>query len=187
MEKSPELRAIKYSIEKSKNLDLVKFFQNVKNMVATVLSINFEVLIMDNLVISRKDLSQVMSAIFKQKLVKKMYLLKKIDQRSSPKGIVSSELAVVLISDMVRGRIKKEKLANKEKIDFAEFWSKGGGKSKSLGGSGQKKISLKFNEGDDQFLGADEGASSVGLSDKKTSKFYSEKKKKKKNYKKLIM
>jgi len=57
MESSAELRSIKFSVEKNESLDLVKFFQHIKNMFAIVLSINFEVLVMDNLTVSSDLLS----------------------------------------------------------------------------------------------------------------------------------
>jgi hypothetical protein len=66
MESSAELRAIRFSVEKNEGLDLIKFFQHVKNMIATVLSINFEVLVMDILSISADNLSQVFSAVYEK-------------------------------------------------------------------------------------------------------------------------
>jgi hypothetical protein len=57
MESSAELRAIRFSVEKNEGLDLIKFFQHIKNMIAIVLSINFEVLVMDNLTITPDNLS----------------------------------------------------------------------------------------------------------------------------------
>lgn len=190
MEQSAELRAIKFSIEKNKSLDLVKFFQDIKNMIATVLSINFEVLLMDNLMISRKDLSQVLSAIYKQKLVSKMHLLKKIESRSNSKGISASDLAVVLISDMVKSRVKKEKLENKERINFGEFWMK---KTSSSSGrvvknSQGQDLVLKFNDGDNEFIGEDDIDISMGLTGTKGAGYSNRNKKKRgKDYKEMIV
>lgn len=190
MEQSAELRAIKFSIEKNKSLDLVKFFQEIKNMVATVLSINFEVLLMDNLMISRKDLSQVLSAVFKSKLVSKMHLLKKIETRSNSKGISASDLAVVLISDMVKSRLKKEKLENKERIDFGEFWAKNSKNSTRKVGkdSEGKDLVLKFNNGDNEFVGDNDIDITMGLTGTKGIGYSSGKKKKGgKDYKEMIV
>lgn len=146
MESSAELRAIRFSIEKCENLDLVKFFQHIKNMIATVLSINFEVLVMDNLVIDPNELSQIFSAIYEKKVIKKMYLLNRISSRADKEGIIASELCVVLISDYVKEKRKKEVLMNKPKVNFAEFFPK----KKSPYSSPKKEI-LQLNfEGEDQ-------------------------------------
>lgn len=73
-------------------------------MVAIVLSINFEVLVMDNLTVSPDLLSQVFSAVYEKKMIKKMHLLDRVSQRANKKGIIASELAVVMISDFVKER-----------------------------------------------------------------------------------
>jgi hypothetical protein len=122
MESSAELRAIRFSVEKNENLDLIRFFQHIKNMVATVLSINFEVLVMDNLNISPDNLSQVFSTVYEKNVIKKMHLLNRVSSRANKKGIIAAELTVVMISDFVKERQKKRDLANKPKINFAEFF-----------------------------------------------------------------
>ena len=177
METSAELRAIRYSVEKSKELDLIIFFQHIKNMIATVLSINFEILIMDNLNISPVDLSQVFSAIYGKRLIKKMHLLNRVSNRSNKKGIIASELAVVIISDFVKERQKKDDLANKPRINFAEFYpveldSKNNSKR-------EDRIQLKFEEKDDQFVRNDASLSPGRIQTEISSK------KKKRNRKKL--
>jgi hypothetical protein len=141
MESSAELRALRFSVEKNEALDLIRFFQHVKNMIATVLSINFEVLVMDNLNISPDNLSQVFSAVYEKQMIKKMHLLNRVSSRANKKGIIASELTVVMISDFVKERQKKTELENKPKINFAEFFPK---QANFFGSS--EKPKLRFDE-----------------------------------------
>jgi len=119
---SAELRTIKYVIERNEKLDLIKFFQHVKNMLATVCSIS-EILMMDNLTVMIEDLSQVLTAIYGGDLIKKVHLLTPIKARSRDSGIISSELCIILISDYVQQRENKFMMDSRPKVDFAEFFA----------------------------------------------------------------
>lgn len=184
MEASAELRAIRFSIEKSESLDLVKFFQHVKNMIATVLSINFEILVMDNLTIDPIDLSQVFTAIYEKKAISKIHLLDRISTRAGKKGIIASELSVVLISDFVKERRKKNALSNKPKIDFSEFFPK------NNRGNTPKKINvpkLNFNREDQENEEQNQQKRELTSAEKIKMGFISKKKRKRKGHKELLV
>jgi hypothetical protein len=139
---------------------------------------------MDNLKINSRDLALVLKAIYGKELIKKMHLLKKVETRSNKNGIYASELAVVLISDMVKSRQKKEKLMEKPRINFAEFCP-----SKELlrkeEESSVKKKTLVFEEKNDRFI--DNMDNSFSLSPTKKRKTQSERKPKKKRHKELLV
>jgi hypothetical protein len=69
--------------------------------------------------------------------------------RSNKKGIIASELCVVLISDFVKERQKKDRISsNKNKVDFAEFFPKS---SQNMTPT-RKTVELKFDDNDDRFV-----------------------------------
>jgi len=153
-------------------------------MIATVLSINFEILVMDNLKINSSDLAQVLQSIYEKELIKKLHLLKKVETRSNRSGILASELAVVLVSDMVKSRQKKEKLMDKERINFAEFCPNKQILDMEEEGK-RKKKSLVFEEKNERFI--EQMGNSFSLSPTKKRKTQSEKKPKKKMHKELLV
>lgn len=123
MESSAELRSIRFAIEKSVDLDIVRFFQHCKSMIATIYSANVQTLVMDKLNIDPDDLSQILSAIYERKVIKKMYLIKKISLRANDNGLIASELCVVLIHDFVREKRKKKDFMDRNDLKFAEFYA----------------------------------------------------------------
>lgn len=108
LEKSAELRAIRFTLEKSKGKDLVDFLLKTKEMVAAILSLNWSSFYMDEQFIEPVDLSQVFSAVYDGKAVGKMHLLASIQNRCDSRGICSGEFAVMLLVDFVKTREKEE-------------------------------------------------------------------------------
>ena len=49
IDKSAELRAIKFAVEKSRGKDAIDFFVRIKDMIGAVLAIKTEFMIMDNI------------------------------------------------------------------------------------------------------------------------------------------
>lgn len=115
LDKSPELRAIRFALEKSKGKDAVEFFLSIKEMVAAVLSLNIDSLILDNTWIQPSELAQALSAIYDGKSISKMHLLTAVQNRCDSKGIVSGEFAAILLVDFVKTREKEELLKSKPK------------------------------------------------------------------------
>ena len=115
LDKSPELRAIRFALEKSKGKDAVEFFISVKEMVAAVLSLDIDSLILDNTWIQPSELAQALSAIYDGKSISKMHLLTAVQNRCDTKGIVSGEFAAILLVDFVKTREKEELLKSKPK------------------------------------------------------------------------
>ena len=98
------LNCIKFAIENSINLDVVKLLHQIRNMVGTVCSIPPQFLQLDNLLVANEDLSQVLAAIFEEKMIKKMHLLEIIKKKANEDGIVASELAIVLLNDFIKNK-----------------------------------------------------------------------------------
>lgn len=115
LDKSSELRAIRFALEKSKGKDAIEFFLSIKEMVAAVLSLNMSSLIMDNTYIQPSELAQAFSAIFDGKSITKMHLLTAVQNRCDSKGIGSGEFAAILLVDFIKTREKEEMVKNKPK------------------------------------------------------------------------
>ena len=119
IEKSAELRAIKFAVEKSHGKDAIDFFVRIKDMVGAVLAIKSEQMIMDNVHIQTSELAQIMSAVYENKMIQKMHLMTAVQSRCDQSGICSGDFAAVLLVDFVKSREKddhnqtrvKEKLA----------------------------------------------------------------------------
>lgn len=90
-------------------------------MIATICSADRATLLLDNLIVPTSNISQIMAAVYEKKSIKKMHLLDTLKKRSSLKGVVGSELCIVLISDFVQTRFNQERINNRVKADFAEF------------------------------------------------------------------
>ena len=103
---SSELRSIKYSVEKSHGMDLVQFLQRVKTMIARVESIPAEVLMLDQVVVTTKNLMQVMGSIYGKAVVKKTHLLTLIQAKSKDAGIAGADICAILVVDFVKCRDK---------------------------------------------------------------------------------
>ena len=101
-------------------------------MTATVFSINFELLILDNLWIEPQDLSQLLGAIYEKEMMKKIHLLKKIEEFSSERGIKGSDLAYILLQDFIEVKEKNEKIKSRPREKFDEFFGTASPKKKVL-------------------------------------------------------
>ena len=143
LDKSPELRAIRFALEKSKGKDAIEFFLSIKEMVAAVLSLNINSLILDNTWIQPSDLAQALSAIYNGKSISKMHLLMAVQNRCDSKGIVSGEFAAILLVDFIKTREKEEQLKSKPKDkDSLTFIN-----NKAMART-KEKFSLEFSPGE---------------------------------------
>lgn len=124
MEKSAELRAVRYALEKSKGKDVIEFLLKIKEMVVAILSLNWQTFFMDDQIIEPVDLSQLFSAIYDGKSVGKMHLLASIQNRCDSKGISAGEFAAMLLVDFIKSREKEEfnspKRREKEVSEFVD-------------------------------------------------------------------
>lgn len=121
LEDSAELRAIRFSLEKSKGKDAIDFLMRIKDMIAATLSVNASTMVMDENWIEPIHLSQIFSAIYEDKTVTKMYLLSNVKLRSDERGIGSGDFAAMLLVDFIRSREKEEYyLKSKSKKSSAE-------------------------------------------------------------------
>lgn len=103
---SSELRSIKYTIEKTSGMDLVQFLQRVKTMIARIESIPADVLMLDQVSVTTKNLMQVMGSIYGKGVVKKTHLLTLIQAKSRDSGVVGADICAILIVDFVKCRDK---------------------------------------------------------------------------------
>ncbi len=143
LDKSPELRAIRFALEKSKGKDAIEFFLSIKEMVAAVLSLNINSLILDNTWIQPSELAQALSAIYDGKSISKMHLLTAVQNRCDSKGIVSGEFAAILLVDFIKTREKEELLKTKPKDkDSLTFIN-----NKAMART-KEKFNLNFSPGD---------------------------------------
>lgn len=108
LERSAELRAIRFALEKSKGKDVIEFLVKIKEMVIAILSLNWDTFFMDEQFIEPVDLSQIFSAVYDGKSVTKMHLLSSIQNRCDTKGISAGEFAAMLLVDFVKTREKEE-------------------------------------------------------------------------------
>ena len=124
LERSAELRAIRFALEKSKGKDVIEFLVKIKEMVIAILSLNWDTFFMDEQFIEPVDLSQIFSAVYDGKSVSKMHLLSSIQNRCDTKGISAGEFAAMLLVDFVKTREKEElgspKRSDKGSSDFLE-------------------------------------------------------------------
>lgn len=103
---SCELRSIKYAIEKTYRFDLIGFFVRTKQMIATTESVSPEVLLLDQVWVPLKELTQVLASIFQKMLVKKTHLLTLLQSRSKDNGLVAADICAILMVDFVKCRDK---------------------------------------------------------------------------------
>lgn len=148
---SCELRSIKYVIEKSVKFDLLAFFTRTKQMIAATESVSPEVLLLDQVFVPLKELTQVLAAIFQKMLVKKTHLLTLLQSRSKDRGLVAADICAILIVDFVKCRDKcadqgleivAENIKEKRKEEtkpVAAVRSTSKTKRDNVGGSGQVK------------------------------------------------
>lgn len=87
-------------------MDLVQFLQRVKTMIARVESIPAEVLLLDQVTVTTKNLMQVMSSIYGKAVVKKTHLLTLIQAKSKDSGIAAADICAILVVDFVKCRDK---------------------------------------------------------------------------------
>ena len=114
-DKSPELRAIRYAIEKSSKKDAINLYLNIKDTVAAAMSVNLQVTTLDDVFISPNDLAQVMLVIYKEKTVNKTYILRNIQSRCDARGICAGDLVALLLIDLMKTRENNIRLANRPK------------------------------------------------------------------------
>lgn len=108
LERSAELKAVRFALEKSKGKDLVEFLVKIKEMVAAILSLNWLAFFMDEQTIEPVDLSQIFSAVYDGRAVSKMHLLASIQNRCDSRGICAGEFAAMLLVDFVKTRERDE-------------------------------------------------------------------------------
>ncbi len=115
MDKSSELRAIRFAVEKSHGKDAIDFFVKIKDMVGAVLAIPPSEMIMDNVYIEPQELAQVFSAVYDGKMVNKMHMLTAVQSRFDARGISSGEFAAILLVDFIKTKEKEE--ASRVRLD----------------------------------------------------------------------
>ena len=120
LDKSAELRAIRFALEKSRGKDVIEFLLKTKEMISTTLSLNWGSFFMDEQHIEPGDLSQIFSAIYDGKSVSKTHLLAGIQNRCDLKGISAGELAAMLLVDFMKAREKEELGSPKRKEQGGE-------------------------------------------------------------------
>lgn len=142
-DKSSELRAIRFAVEKSRGKDAIDFFIKIKDMVSAVLAIPSNQMIMDNTHIEPAELAQVFSAVYDGKMVNKMHMLTAVQNRCDARGICSGEFAAILLVDFVKSREKDD--ATKARIENRVPLSSGS--KPSMAKTTEK---FAFNNGADQ-------------------------------------
>ena len=116
LDRSAELRAIRFALEKSKGKDLIEFLVKIKEMVAAILSLNIQTFFMDEQYIQPVDLSQIFSGVYDGKSVGKMHLLASIQNRCDTRGISAGEFSAMLLVDFVKTR-EKDEVASPKRSD----------------------------------------------------------------------
>lgn len=109
---SSELRSIKYSIEKTSDLDLIEFYLRVKIMIATVHSVPTSELYLDQTLVATKELLPLLGSIFGQSVINKTPLLTLIQSRSREHGVLGSDICAILLVDFVKCRDRDIAFAN---------------------------------------------------------------------------
>lgn len=104
LERSAELRAVRFALEKARGKDLVEFLLKVKEMTAAILSLPVASFFMDAVSVQPIDLAQIFSAVYDGRAVSKMHLLASIQNRCDSNGICAGEFAAMLLVDFVKTR-----------------------------------------------------------------------------------
>jgi hypothetical protein len=112
-DKSPELRAIRYAIEKSNKNDAIELYLNMKDSVVKALSVDLQRTTLDEVYIAPNDLAQVFIVVFGEAAVSKTYLLRTIQSRSDNRGTCAGDLVAVLLIDFLKTRENNIKAKNK--------------------------------------------------------------------------
>lgn len=115
LDKSPELRAIRFALEKSEGKDVVEFFQLIREMVTMIVAAGSNETTLDSLYIEPADLAQIFSAVFETKMVSKMHLLVALQNRCDAKGISAGDFAAILLVDFVKAREKDNAIKSRPK------------------------------------------------------------------------
>lgn len=114
-DKSPELRAIRYAIEKSSKKDAIELYLNIKDSVVKSLSVDLQRTTLDEVFIAPNDLAQVFIIVYGEAAVTKTYLLRTVQSRSDIRGTCAGDLVAVLLIDFLKTRENNIKAKNRPK------------------------------------------------------------------------
>src|SRR3990167_8727666 len=112
-DKSPELRAIRYAIEKSTKKDAIELYLNIKDSVVKSLSVDLQRTTLDEVFIAPNDLAQVFIVVYGEAAVSKTYLLRTVQSRSDNRGTCAGDLVAVLLIDFLKTRENNIKARNR--------------------------------------------------------------------------
>lgn len=168
-DKSPELRAIRYAIEKSSKKDAIELYLNIKDSVVNSLSVDLQRTTLDEVFIAPNDLAQVFIIVYGEVAVTKTYLLRTVQSRSDIRGTCAGDLVAVLLIDFLKTRENNIKAKNRPKdMENLSFLNN---KAKT---DIMNRFNLKFEttkeQADDPSVQADNRANSPQASPRKNAR-----------------